>query len=433
VQEFKAMSILTSPPHSEVAQTITLANPAIFDDPYPIYERLVAESPVYRDPVLGLFVVTGFAAMQEIMADHKRFSSVPEGHVMAIYSDHPDVLALYDTANAYPPLNTLVTSDPPSHLRYRTLVDKAIGATNSRKLGAFIESCVNNLIDDFGDADSIDFVEAFAMRLPLMVIGHLLGVPADFSETARAMAASTTALADGTTITHEELLANHRIQIVGQKEFDLYIDRNAHEDGDDLLAHLSRVTLDSGEHLSRREIHSVVQALLVGGNDTTPAALSNAMLLLARDPALQSRLRENPDLIGAFVEEALRIESPVQGMYRRATVESEIAGTVIPEGSPIVLRFGAANRDPARFGCPVDIDLSRKGLKTHMAFGYGIHYCVGNILARLEMRIATEQLLHRLDSIIIDPDAAPICYEPKLVVRNPRALWLKYSRRRAMG
>jgi cytochrome P450 len=408
---------------------ITLADPAIIENPYPIYDRLVVDAPVYRDPILGLYVVTGFAAMQEIMGDHKRFSSVPEGHVMAIYSDHPDVLALYEASNAHPPLNTLVTSDPPSHLRYRTLVDKAVGATNSRKLGAFIGSCVNELIDDFASAGRVEFVEAFATRLPLMVIGHLLGTGPEFTETARAIAAATTALADGTTITHEALLANHRILIAGQKECDVYIDRNARTDEDDLLAHLSRVTSGSGERLSRREIHSVLQALLVGGNDTTPAALSNAIVLLARDPELQHRLTETPDLIGAFIEEALRVESPVQGMYRRAIVDAEIAGVVIPQGAPIVLRFGAANRDPARFGCPRQIDLERKGLKTHMAFGYGIHYCVGNTLARQEMRIAIEQLLRRLHHIVIDPDAPQLCYEPKLVVRNPQAVWLKYEGR----
>jgi cytochrome P450 len=408
---------------------VSLADLAIYQNPYPFYEKLVAEAPIYRDPVLGLYLATGFEAIKEITEDHHRFSSVPEGHIMAIYSDHPDVLALYKAAGAYPPINTLVTTDPPEHRRYRTLVEKAIGASSSKRLTGFVAKTVEALIDAFVDEGHAEFVAEFANRLPLIVLCNMLGVGPEFKETAHALAASTTRLADGTTITHRQLLENHQIQISGQKILEKYLDKYEAEPADNLTSHLLRATLDNGERLSRREIHSVVQALLVGGNDTTPGALCNCVILLAGDPDLQQALRDDPTRIGAFIEEAMRLESPVQGMYRRANQDTEVAGTSIPAGAPILLRFAAANRDPARFECPSKLDLNRKGIRNHMAFGNGIHYCVGNILARLEVRITLERLLARLADIALDPVGHDIRYVQKLAVRNPEALPLSFRKR----
>ena len=407
----------------------TLADPEFYQNPYPTYDRLRVESPVYLDPVIGLYVVTGAEEMKQVLNNHQDFSSVPDTRVMAFYSNAPEILEIYEREGGWPPMSTLVTSDPPEHRRYRALVEKAVGAASVRTLREDVGRVVNEFIDEFIDLGKVDIQAAISMRLPVAVIGDLLGMPRDLGGVLQSMAEATTKLADGTRLTQEELFEGHRTQIRGQKVFHEYLERYRRQPAENLLSHLLYARLDTGESLSEREIHSVVQALLVGGNDTTPGAIGNSLLLLARDPALQSALRAEPKLIPAFAEESMRLESPVQGLYRRTVRELTLGGVTIPENATLTIRYAAANRDEKVFERPNEIDLNRKGIRIHFAFGGGIHYCVGNILARMEVIVAVEELLGRLDDIALDPPDFVVRYVPKLVVRNPESLPMTFSKR----
>ena len=407
----------------------TLADPEFYQNPYPTYDRLRVESPVYLDPVIGLYVVTGAEEMKQVLNNHQDFSSVPDTRVMAFYSNAPEILEIYEREGGWPPMSTLVTSDPPEHRRYRALVEKAVGAASVRTLRENVGRVVNEFIDEFIDLGKVDMQAAISMRLPVAVIGDLLGMPRDLGGVLQSMAEATTKLADGTRLTQEELFEGHRTQIRGQKVFHEYLERYRRQPAENLLSHLLYARLDTGESLSEREIHSVVQALLVGGNDTTPGAIGNSLLLLARDPALQSALRAEPKLIPAFAEESMRLESPVQGLYRRTVRELTLGGVTIPENATLTIRYAAANRDEKVFERPNEIDLNRKGIRNHFAFGGGIHYCVGNILARMEVIVAVEELLGRLDDIALDPPDFVVRYVPKLVVRNPESLPMTFSKR----
>jgi cytochrome P450 len=348
---------------------------------------------------------------------------------MAFYSNAPEILELYEREGGWPPMSTLVTSDPPEHRRYRALVEKAVGAGSVRDLRENVGRIVNEFIDGFVDQGSVDLQSAISLRLPVTVIGDLLGLPRELGGVLQSMAESTTKLADGTRLTPEEILEGHRAQIRGQKVFHEYLERYRKSPADNLLSQLLYARLDTGESLSEREIHSVIQALLVGGNDTTPGAIGNSMLLLARDPALQARLRGDPKLIPAFAEESLRLESPVQGLYRRTLREVVLGGVTIPENATLTIRYAAANRDEKTFERPTELLLDRKGIRNHFAFGGGIHYCVGNILARMELIVTVEALLNRLDEIALDPPDFVVRYVPKLVVRNPEALPVTFKKR----
>lgn len=407
----------------------TLADPALFDHPYPIYDRMRAQGPVYLDPVLGLYIVVGSKELDHVLHNQQDFSSVPDPRVMAFYSNADDIMALYEQEGGWPPMSTLVTTDPPDHRRYRALVEKAVGAANVRQLRVTVQRVANELVDAFVDRGQVDLQEALAFRLPLFVITDLLGVPRSIADTCRAMGEATTKLADATRLTTEEILEGHRTQIRGQKVFQEYIEQFRATPQDNLLSHLVHARLDKGESLSDRELHSVLQALLVGGNDTTPGGIGNCALFLARDAALQSRLRSDPALIPNFVEEALRLESPVQGLFRRTTRDLVLGGVSIPADSTLVVRYAAANRDGAVFDRPDEMDLDRKGIRNHHAFGGGIHYCVGNILARMEVNVAMEVLLARLDRITLDPPDHLVRYVPKLVVRNPESLPIRFQKR----
>lgn len=407
----------------------TLADPAVFASPYATYDRMREQGGVYFDPVLQMYVVVGAAELEEILLNHEDFSSVPDTRVMAFYSNAADILEIYEKEGGYPPMSTLVTTDPPDHRRYRALVEKAVGAANVRQLRAMALKVANELVDTFAARGRADLQEEFAVRMPLHVIGDVLGVPRSIAGVLRSMGEATTKLAEASRLTQDEIHEGHRTQIRGQKVFQQYIDRYRAEPQDNLLSKLVHVRLDNGDSLTERELHSVIQALLVGGNDTTPGGIGNCALMLARDPALQSKLRADPSLVSAFVEEAMRLESPVQGLFRRTVRDVTIGGVKIPADSTVIVRYAAANRDPKAFDRPNELDLHREKIRGHHAFGYGIHYCVGNILARMEVNVATEVLLSRLDDLRLDPPDHVVTYVPKLVVRNPASLPMTFRAR----
>ena len=411
------------------AAALTLATPEIYQCPYKVYDRLRAEAPVYLDPVIGLYVVTGAEEMKQVLHNHADYSSVPDTRVMAFYSNAPEIMALYENEGGWAPMSTLVTTDPPEHRRYRALVEKAVGAANVKALRDNVTRIVNQLIDDCIDSGKADLQAAISLRLPVAVIGDMLGMPRELGEILKSMAEATTKLADGTRLTPEEIIEGHRIQIRGQKIFHEHMERYRQQPADNLLSHLLHARLDTGESLSEREIHSVIQALLVGGNDTTPGAIGNSVVMLARDSALQSKLRAEPALIPAFAEESIRLESPVQGLYRRTLREVVLGGVTIPENTTLTIRYAAANRDEKVFERPDELDLGRKGIRNHFAFGGGIHYCVGNILARMELVVCIEELLRRMDDIALDPPDYVVQYVPKLVVRNPEMVPVTFRKR----
>ncbi|WP_428313009.1 cytochrome P450 [Hydrocarboniphaga sp.] len=412
-----------------VPAPLTLADPQVFQCPYPLYERLRAEAPVYLDPVIGLYLVTGAAEMKEVLHNHVDYSSVPDTRIMAFYSNAPEILELYEKHGGWAPMSTLVTSDPPEHRRYRALVEKAVGASNVRQLRESVTKIINELIDDFIDEPKVDLQKMVSLRLPVFVIGDMLGMPRELKDTLQAMPEATTQLADASLLSPQQIVEGHLTLIRGQKVFHEYIERYRAAPENNLLSNLVHARLDTGEFLSEREIHSVIQALLVGGNDTTPGAIGNSMVILARDAALQQKLRANPSLIANFAEESMRLESPVQGLFRRTTRQMVLGGVTIPEGATLAMRYAAANRDEKVFEHPTELDLERKGIRNHFAFGGGIHYCVGNILARMELTVAVEELLRRMDNIVMDPPDFNVTYLPKIVVRNPESIPVTFTKR----
>jgi cytochrome P450 len=397
---------------------IDVTSPEFIQNPYPYYEVLVEQAPVYFDSKTGLYFVTSYPVLQQVLMDTTTFSSIPDGSIWGIYSTHPDVNALYDNSNAHRPLNTLVTTDPPVHRRYRSLVEKAVSAYSVSKMREDIANTANSLIDGFIADGKCDFQQEFALRLPVQVIAKILGFPDESWPFIQNASDATVILADARFITHEQLLAGHQVQIDTQQYFQPFIDASRRNPGDDLLGHLVSACSEEYPVLTDREIHSALQALFVGGNDSTPAAIGNTMLLLCKNPEFEPQLRESPKAIANFCEESLRVESPVPGLYRFTTVDTELAGVKIPAGSGINVRYAAANRDKSVFPNPDKIDLSRKGIRNHFALGGGIHFCLGANLARMEMVVSLESVINRLTNIRLAIPEADIEYVKKFAIRG---------------
>jgi cytochrome P450 len=179
--------------------------------------------------------------------------------------------------------------------------------------------------------------------------------------------------------------------------------------------------------MSMREMVSIILILLVAGNDSTALAMTSAMHRLVTTPGLQDRLRADPGRIPNFIEEVLRLEAPVQGLYRRALADIEIGGTPIPKGAIVVLRFGAANRDPAQFADPDALDAGRSNARSHLAFGAGPHFCLGNQLSRGELRIAFATLLQRLRNIRLADGEEPAAWISHFLVYGPHKLEIAFD------
>jgi cytochrome P450 len=372
---------------------ITFTDPDTRRCPFPAYHKLRDEQPVYKDPVSGNFVLTRYKDVRKAAMDTKTLSC-KTGVIQTRKSSVSDQVNAMFAEHGWLPMDTLVTNDPPSHRTYRALVDKMFTAPKVQSLEPQVARAVKELIDGFIDKDEIDFFHEFAMRLPMAVFTEILGVTdRDLDKfkmwSDRSMETSNPALAP------ERELELTQSVIELQQYLAKNVERVRMAPDDSLLSTLVHAEVD-GRSLEMRELISVLWLLFLGGGETTASAIAGGMQTLIEQPDLVEEIRNDEQKLAAFIEEVLRIKAPATTMFRRATVDIEIDGVEIPEGSIIETRFGAANLDPAFFPDPETVDLERENARSHLTFGAGIHMCIGNQLARAELRESFRQLVSRL-------------------------------------
>ena len=360
-----------------------LMDPAVHADPYPTYRWLRDNAPVYRVPGAPLWVVSRYADVERILHDHQTFSSDLGMKV---------------------PLMSMVMKDPPDHTRLRQTVNRAFTPRNIQHLAPRIEAIAEDLAS--GLAGPCEFVRTFANPLPVTVICEMLGVPlkqrARMNRYARdALLASFAATGMGSA----ELRAEAETGLAALMAIlDEAIALHRATPKDNIISAL--VAEEARGNVDRAELRHLCALLLIAGHETTANLLANGAHILARDPDLFARLKADPALIPAFVEEMARMKPPLQRLMRRTTREVEIAGTTIPADVSVMLLPGSANRDTEAWDVPDDLDLDRDN-RRHLGFGTGIHVCPGASLTRLEARIAFEVLLKRTAAIEPDPDRPP--------------------------
>jgi cytochrome P450 len=401
----------------------TMASPEVMVCPFAAYDEIRESTPAYIDPVTGFYVVTRFADIRAIAADPGSFSNRTGILTRRTTSAKEEIEALY-VSEGVPHINTLVSNDPPDHRRYRALVDKVFSTLRVRSAEASIQAATDEMIDAF-PVGHFDFGQAFAIALPVRIIAEQLGVPpergADFKRWSDALLE-----AANQGLTHEQELAAARTIIEMQKYFrDMTAATRAAPD-DSLLSALANTVVDDVP-LCETEVVALLQQILVAGNETTTNALASGMLRLVDDPVLQAELRADPGLIPNFCEEVLRLDSPLQGLFRRATRATEIGGVTVPEGAILDLRWGAGNRDERHFAAAEKVDLTRKNPSQHLAFGFGIHFCIGNQLARAELRIAFTRLLARSSNIRLANIADAVDRRPHFIAYGVRRLMIVFD------
>jgi hypothetical protein len=379
--------------------------PATRADPYPLYAQVRPRGLVRSQ--LGVFVAADHATVASILRD-RRFSSSPahqRGYRPPSYPPGDPRAGL--------PAADLLTMDPPDHTRLRRLVSGAFTRRAIAGLEPWIREATVRLLTAADGADGFDLIDALAFPLPIAVICHLLGVPAEDQAQFRAWGHDVAATLDPqTAATAQAQTRAAELALTGYLQ-DLVRQRRANPD-DSILSALIAAG-EQGDRLSPGEVVSTALLLLIAGFETTVNLIGNGTVALLGDPGSWSRLRQDPALVPAAIEEMLRYDSPVQLTSRIATENIEADGSVIAAGQAVIVFIGGANRDPAVFERPDEFRIDRPDPGRHLSFSLGIHHCLGASLARLEGRIAIEELTRRYQALEL---AAAPTRRPLLVLRG---------------
>ncbi len=398
-----------------------LMDPEVQACPYSLYRQLRAESPIYRMPETGFYLVTSFDLCNEIIRQPDLFISGVSP--MALNSDGvpSEVMAVYQE-QGWVPAASCSTSDRPRHTKVRGLLSQLFTLAKVRSMVPYIEQTAESLMDGIVNEGECEFVKAFSHPLPMIVIADQIGVNSRDSELFKRWS---DAIVEpfGMMITKERAVECARLVVEMQHFFKEQIDIRRAEPKDDILSQLANAEYEGGEAIPMNELLTIVTIdLLASGNETTTAGISSGMLLLAESPQLLAAIQADPELIPTFVEEVLRLESPAQGMFRQVTQDTGVGGVDLRKGDVLSLRFGAANRDEAVFQNADQVDLHRKKAGSHLAFGVGRHHCVGAPLARQEMLISFQIIAKRLRSIRLKNPETPLKYAPSFFGRNLESL-----------
>lgn len=404
----------------------------VLNCPYDFYQTLQEQAPVYQLPGTNIFMVTRHADVKKLLKDTATYSN-NFNHLLKGPEPAPEVTAIY--AKAWQPVDTMITADPPRHKTYRTLVNKVFSASRVDAMEEYMKSIVHELIDSFIERGECDFIREFTTPLPVYVIADQLGVPRkdlkDFKHWSDSFARRLSQMA-----TPEEQVEDAKNIVAFQFYFEKMIDERRKKPCDDMISDLVTTQIedpDNGEvrPLNMEELQSILQQLMVAGNETTTSAITGGMVSLIQNPAQMKALQDDPGKIANAVEEILRMESPSAGMWRVVKKDSEFHGVKIPKDSLVMLRYHAANRDRQLFDDPNDIQIDRDNADDHIAFGQGIHFCPGAMLARKEMNVAFEALLSRLDNIRLVEEKSDLSYWPNIVLRGLKELHIRFDKRTA--
>ena len=378
---------------------------------------------MYHCPKTGLFIVSSYDFVDEVVRRNDVFSN---RFAVAMAGNDPPEDVREVAASGYPVVDTMLTADDPEHRRYRGLVNKAFTPRRIDGIASGIEEISKALVDGFVGDGRVEILSQYAVRLPLTVIADQLGVPrADLPKFKRwtdGFVAQLGGLASG-----EEAVEAARRIVEYQHYFAEKLEEARQAPREDIISDLVRASLADENPLDVSESLSIIQQLLVAGNETTADTITEGALLLARHPEEQGAIREDPAMIPGLVEEVLRLASPTANMWRVALDDTALGGVEIPKGSFLLVSFASANRDEQRFPEPDRFDPTRKNAREQIAFGHGVHACVGAPLARRELQIAFRDLLGRLGVFTLCPDAPPPRYRPNILLHGLEALTLRFE------
>lgn len=410
----------------------TFADLSVRANPWPFYEAMRRDSPVYHDPKIDMYLVSRFEDLQKVLSDPLTFSvkhGYAEQHSKGFQDEFREILrtqggGFFDDG---------IMTDPPEHTRIRRLLEKAFTAHRVKQLEPEIREIAVDVIEglaDKGEADgALDIANPFTIRVIAKQLGFHDLDPAKIAEWSLAAVAQIGRMQD-----REQMLENARVYCEMQNYIIDRIHERQKEPAEDMISDLVHARLEDEENptLAFGEIVSLARTLLVGGNDTTSTGVSNMLMSVATRPDVAEKLYasyEDDRAMNRFVEEMLRLEPPVHGLSRMTTREVELGGVTLPKGAHLLLLYASGNDDPEQFACPRGFDMGRGNITRHVTFGNGVHRCVGLALARMELKVAAQEVARRLTDIKLAVPREELTYFPTVATRMLEKLPLTFKRR----
>jgi len=405
---------------------VNFLDPDLLADPYPTYKTMRDSAPVYFEQTLNAYIVTRYDLLREIIRDTETYSSKYDQFLnlsrqMAFDASPKDVqeklIAIDHEMVDVPP--TMLTLDTPEHTKYRSLVSKLFTVTNVKSMQPHVDTIIQETVDRFVEHGSpADFMATFAFPVPLRIIADRLGIPEedrDFFDDAATAAASGLRMSP---LTPDEMVKRAQMALDLQKLLVRLTEARRTDPRDDMITILANSKLeDEDRYLTHGETISILNQFLVAGHETTASSFGWGMYALCRQPELQDELRGHEDHIKTFCEEALRVDAPVAALPRLVTKDAELGGVKLKAGDIVMLNYAAANRDERQFEDPELIDLERSKTGLHLAFGSGVHHCIGAPLARQELNLGWMRLLDRCKNFRLAEGFPAPKAEPSLILR----------------
>ena len=409
-------------------------NEEILANPYPFYRALREQAPIYREPDYDVFLLSRYEDILEVNAQPEVFSSILVAN--APYTDPPAALdELAAWRESQPFSDKILSNDPPDHTRHKRLINRFFTPRHVAGLEPRVREITNEIIDAFIDRGEVEFVTEFSHMLPRLVVGELIGVPPDDAERFKQffmdrLAEMAKAAADPSgayrqqTEEREEITENQFLQAYFMEAM---ADRRKNPQGD-IMSDLANANFaGTDEPVPLESLVSMITLLYAAGGDAnTPELMTNAMLVLLRQPDVMQALRDDPSLAGGFIEEVLRYDTPVPGVFRIALQDTSVGGVPVKRGEKLMVIYGSGNHDAEKFDDGEVFDLSREQTCPHLGFGHGVHYCPGAGLARQEGRVAMQELLRRMGDIHMLEGDPP--YVPSVIQRIPIRLKLGFTK-----
>ena len=390
-------------------------------DPQAFWLRARQAEPVFYSPEVDHWVVTRYEDIKAIFSDPQTFSASNTQHPIKPLAAEVVQLLQSGGLRTKPVMSN---ADPPEHTRIRKFTWQAFTPKRIAQLEPEVRRLVTRFIDRIESQGRADLVREMFYELPVLVLFIFLGMPEEDVARVKTWARNRLMLTWGRLSDAQQM-----IEAKGLLEYwkytEAYVQRLVANPPDNYVGDLLRVSLANGTDLSLNEVTNVVYGLLTAGHETTTSMSANAIVTLMRHRDAWERLCADPSLIPNAVEELLRFDSSVITWRRKALKSVVLAGVQIPEGAKLLLALCSGNRDDAHFPEPERLDLERDNAKTHLSFGFGIHYCLGAPLARLELKVILEELTRRLPSLCLVPDQ-PWQYPPNTSFRGPAQLWAEW-------
>ena len=400
--------------------------------PYDAYKALRDEAPVYKQPGTDIYIVSRYEDVRAILMDPATFRSGAEGTAYRMKTgniERQKKIAARFAEKGWVPEPTLGNRDDPGHKQMRAMFNEAFRPARIKEMDPFVETLAFELIDDFIADGHCNWVKQFAVPLPLYIIGEQMGAK---REDMWKIKGWTDAFFRRISMMLDEETELEMVdrEIEGQHYFQPIFEELRQNPNDGLLSALVNTEIEGwGRPLTDNELHAEMMAdTFVGGSETTTNALSAGMKLLIENKDVWHQLRSDPDkYMKIFIEEVLRLESPVQSLMRFVAMDTEIQGTKIPAGSLINIRFAAANRDDKQFECPEKLDLDRSKPGSHVAFGSGVHHCLGAPLARRELIWGFTAVVERFEDMWFAEGKNSFAIHPHFLLRSLQELHIEFE------